>query len=90
MQRITLDGKLMQSKEAAHAYIAAAFSFPAYYGRNLDALYDLLSERRRQPLEVTLINGDLLREALGEYGEGIVACFTDAFTKPNGARFIEE
>ena len=90
MKEIVLDGKLMRSRESAHAYIKAALAFPAYYGGNLDALYDLLSERRRQELTVTLINGDMLREALGEYGEEIIACFTDAFTRKGGAVFREE
>ena len=90
MKKIVLDGKLMRSRAAAHAYLKAALDLPVYYGANLDALYDLLSERRRQPLEVTLINGDILRAALGEYGEALIACFTDAFTRPDGAVFIEE
>ena len=89
MKEIVLDGKLMQTKEAAHAYIKAVFRFPAYYGGNLDALYDLLTEMRRQELTVTLINGDILRGALGEYGEGIVSCFEDAFTRKGGAVFRE-
>lgn len=90
MREIVLDGKLMQSKESAHAYIRAAFRFPEYYGANLDALYDLLTEMRRQELTVTLINGDALRDALGEYGDGIVSCFEDAFTRKGGAVFREE
>ena len=27
-----------------HGYLAAQFGFPTYYGRNLDALHDLLTE----------------------------------------------
>ena len=90
MKEIVLDGKLMSSREAAHAYLKAALELPAYYGANLDALYDLLTEKRRQELTVTLINGDMLRDALGDYGEGIVSCFADAFTKKGGAVFREE
>ena len=90
MKEIVLDGKLMTSREAAFAYLKAAFSFPAYFGANLDALYDLLSEMRSQELTVTLINGDILRSALGDYGEGIISCFADAFTKKGGAVFREE
>ena len=90
MKEIVLDGKLMKTKQAAHAYLKAAFRFPDYYGANLDALYDLLSEMRRQELTVTLINGDALRSSLGEYGDGIVSCFEDAFTRKGGAVFREE
>lgn len=90
MKEIVLDGKLMQTRASAHAYLKAAFRFPDYYGGNLDALYDLLTEMRRQELTVTLINGDILRKALGDYGEEIVSCFTDAFTRKGGAVFREE
>ena len=31
-------------RESAHAYLADAFGFPVYYGKNLDALYDCLTE----------------------------------------------
>ena len=31
-------------KETLHARIAAALDFPDWYGHNLDALYDLLTE----------------------------------------------
>ena len=31
-------------RQAAHAYLAESFGFPVYYGKNLDALYDCLTE----------------------------------------------
>ena len=41
---ITLDAKQMAGRDAAHEYLSRQFAFPNHYGRNLDALYDLLSE----------------------------------------------
>lgn len=35
--------KLMQ-KEQAHQYLAELLEFPDYYGKNLDALFDCLTE----------------------------------------------
>lgn len=37
-----LDGKLI--KEEGHDYLMRALNLPDYYGRNLDALYDCLTE----------------------------------------------
>ena len=39
-----LDASRMREKEAAHAYLRQMLSFPEYYGNNLDALYDCLTE----------------------------------------------
>ena len=43
MKEIILDCKEMSSKEKAHEYIMKKMNFPDYYGKNLDALYDILS-----------------------------------------------
>ncbi len=42
--KITLDAHFMNKKEEAHAYLKDQMRFPEYYGSNLDALYDCLTE----------------------------------------------
>lgn len=42
--RAELDCGAMRTCGAFHAGIAAALGFPAYYGANLDALYDCLTD----------------------------------------------
>ena len=42
--RHVLDGTTLHDKESALDAIAAALSFPDYFGRNLDALRDCLSD----------------------------------------------
>ena len=37
---------MLNERSEAHEYLAEVFSFPGYYGKNLDALYDCLSEMR--------------------------------------------
>lgn len=43
MKKIILDFSGVPEKRL-HDYLAEKFSFPAHYGKNFDALYDLLTE----------------------------------------------
>ncbi len=75
MRTIHLDGSEMTTREALHRRLAEEFHFPPWYGRNLDALYDLLTE----PGEETLIVLEH-REALEDwsYGQAFLAVLNDA------------
>lgn len=44
MKKIILDGTMLGSCESAHPYLKEKLGFPEYYGNNLDALYDCLTE----------------------------------------------
>ena len=43
MKKITVDLTNIETPGGMHAYLAYVMDFPAYYGRNLDALHDILS-----------------------------------------------
>lgn len=62
---VMLDCARLTDRETAHDYLKECFGLPDYYGRNLDALYDCLSER--SACRVVLQNPSALM-ALGEYG----------------------
>lgn len=74
MRYIQLDCLHMTDKETLHDYIAKELNLPEYYGRNLDALYDCLTELA--PCELTLKNTDVL-SALGRYGQSLLNVFYD-------------
>ena len=43
---IILDCKCLQDKREAQVYLQESFGFPEWYGKNLDALHDSLTELR--------------------------------------------
>ncbi|MBQ0012780.1 MAG: barstar family protein [Clostridiales bacterium] len=77
MSLFLLDGKDMISKEAAYEVIAKEMNFPEYFGKNLDALYDCLTDLGSEPV-IVFVNTAILEENLGEYGQKILSCFRDA------------
>lgn len=44
MKKILLDFHVVKNQEQLQDYLALMFGFPDYYGKNLDALYDMLTE----------------------------------------------
>ena len=74
---IILDGTKMTSVEAAHKYIKDTFGFPDFYGRNLDALYDMLTEICEHIL-IQISNAGSITANMGDYGENLIAAFEDA------------
>lgn len=76
-RRVTLSGNKMKNKEAMHAYLAKKLKFPAYYGKNLDALHDCLCETAH-PLRLTVTYTERLLEYTGEYGETFLKVLKDS------------
>ena len=71
MKKITINFETFSGKEDAHNYLAEQLEFPEYYGKNLDALYECLTEIS-SPTAIHLVN-------IGEeYAEQIAAVFSDA------------
>ena len=44
MRVIELDAEKLNDRRESHIYLAKKLNFPEYYGRNLNALYDCLTE----------------------------------------------
>ena len=76
-RRVTLSGNKMTSREVLHTYLAKKLAFPSYYGKNLDALHDCLTERST-PLHITVTYAERLKEHLGDYGETLLQVLQDA------------
>ena len=52
----TIDALKVNERKEAHEYLKEVFSFPEYYGKNLDALFDCLGEMRID--SITIINSE--------------------------------
>ena len=77
METIVIDGSRMSDRQTAHQHLAERLSFPGYYGRNLDALYDLLAEREG-PVRLLVRRRAALLDGLGEYGGTLCRTLEDA------------
>jgi len=75
--QVIIDGRNMKDKQTLHAYLKEQCKFPEYYGNNLDALYDVLTDRE-EPLEIKLEHADELKEILCGYGEAFIETLEDA------------
>ena len=77
MKTITLDLAHMQSVPALHNYLRSVLALPVYYGANLDALYDCLTEL--DAVTELVVPAVIADEAhLGWYGEQLLQVLQDA------------
>ncbi len=76
MKIVVIDGNSMTSRTAAHDHMAAALDLPLYYGKNLDALADCLSEQPRGTV-ILLCHMTAARNQLGDYADRILEVFEE-------------
>lgn len=77
----TIDGAVANSRERFFPALAAALSFPAYFGHNWDATYDCLTDLAGgddRPAVVLIANGDLFLAGMGSEWETAQRVFADA------------
>ena len=70
--KISLDARRMNRKKEAHIYLKEQLGFPDYYGNNLDALHDCLTDLRDAQVEFEHM------EEAGEYFAKVYRVFRDA------------
>ena len=73
-----LNGAALRDRAALHDALTKQFDFPAHYGRNLDALYDLLTERPEDSYRIEIENAEALEEHLGGYYRVFLGVLEDA------------
>ena len=71
-----LDGREMTTREALHAHMAQQLCLPEWYGRNLDALYDALTDMSDKVIVLHHIS--CMLNSLGEYAWMTLKTMIDA------------
>lgn len=66
MKKVIINCAEINSRYQLHEKLADALSFPEWYGRNLDALHDILTDFSEDTL-ITFSNFVILEENLGRY-----------------------
>ena len=72
-----LDGFKIQSEADFHKEIAQALSFGPYYGKNLDALWDVLSRDVERPITLVWKNADASQRSMPAEFEKIIHLLRD-------------
>lgn len=72
---VTIDGEVIKCEADFHNAIANALNLSSYYGKNLDALWDVLSTDVERPLTLTWKNSELSKTYLDENFERIMSVF---------------
>lgn len=80
---ILLDAQEMTKRKTAHAYLKQMLSFPDYYGMNLDALHDCLTDLN--DTEVQFIN----TENAPAYFEKVLRVFRDSARDNEQLKIVE-
>lgn len=66
MRIVELDGSKMNSIQNTHIYLKESMELPEYYGENLDAMYDVMSDISENTF-VFVLNSKQMRDSLGDY-----------------------
>ena len=68
---LNLDGKVITNREELHNTITWQLHLPDYYGRNLDALWDILSTWS-ELLHIEVTHMAQLQQHLGDYADALL------------------
>ena len=84
MNEQIIHGNVMADRQSAHEELARALGFPAWYGRNLDALWDMLTTI---DVFAVLAEKDAMLEQLGDYGRNLLDTLLEAAEENPRFRF---
>ena len=72
-----LDVSACETAEDLHRALAEGLHFPAWYGGNLDALHDCLTDLS-DPVHLTVLHAQALEDALGAYCRSFQRVLSDS------------
>jgi ribonuclease inhibitor len=68
MKTCIIDGAQITDRRELHRILAEKLDFPEWYGNNLDALYDCLTDEREE-VQIAILHGEELKKRLGTYAQ---------------------
>lgn len=69
---IEIDGNNIKTEAEFHTAISGALSFSPHYGKNLDALFDILSGDVERPVVLVWKNSPISKASMGDVFDRIV------------------
>ena len=75
--KVTLDGRSIADNRELHELLRRELHFPEWYGCNLDALYDCLTDLT-EDTEIEILHNAELEQALDGYAYGFFRVLRDA------------
>ena len=75
--KLILDGEKILNRDELHQQMEAVLQFPEWYGGNLDALHDCLTELMEE-LDICILHFDTLERHLGDYAGKLLQVLRDA------------
>ena len=83
MIRISITPENARTPDELHSFFYEKLELPPYYGRNLDALYDALTERSQLTC-IVIENSAAQKAVLGDYYDRLICVLTDAQADSDG------
>lgn len=79
MYRFVIDGEKITGKSELYESIAEQIPLPGWFGKNLDALYDVITcdLLPKENAEAEIVNLKVLRDRLGSYADSLAAMLSD-------------
>lgn len=77
MKHCILDGQTIETRDQLHETLKQALGLPDWYGRNLDALYDCLTDSH-DLISIEFQNREALTDHLGRYARALEQVIRDA------------
>lgn len=83
--KVRLDGARMTTREDMYNHIFSQLDLPEDCGRNLDALWDMLTTSPE--IQIEMINSQEMLNAMRGYGCKLIKCFFDADSENDSISF---
>ena len=77
MSYFVLDFIDIKSLQGLHQYLKEVFSLPDYYGNNMDALWDCLTDMVGEPIHIEIIGLEVIERQFGDYAGKLIETFRE-------------